>query len=287
MTVECNPGTVDVASLRRLRALGANRLSFGAQSADPAELKLLGREHAFEDVVAAVDAARRAGFGDVSFDLIFGLPEQALDSWRRTLAAALPLAPDHISLYALTVETGTPLHDRVRRGEMPLPDPDAAADMYDLAEETLAAAGFAHYEISNWCRPGHACRHNLVYWRNELYHGFGPGAHSSSVVRRWWNVKWPAEYVARIARGESVEEDGEDIDEGVSRGETMLMGLRLLEEGVSYARFAARHGAAMLDVFGPALREHQRQGLLDLAPDRAVLTPRGRFLSNQVFRSFV
>ncbi len=287
ITVECNPGTVDVEYLRRLRAAGANRLSFGAQSADPAELKLLGREHDFAGVVATVEAARQAGFDNLNFDLIFGLPHQTLDSWRRTLSASLPLQPEHLSLYALAVEHGTPLHDQVRRGELPSPDPDAAADMFDCAEEALAKAGFAHYEISNWCRAGRECRHNLIYWRNEPYFGFGPGAHSSSIARRWWNVRRPAEYVDRIRRGEPVEMGREDIDERTSRGETMVMGLRLLQEGVSFERFEARHGMAMQQAFGEALRESERKGLLEIQADRALLTPRGRFLSNQVMTLFV
>ena len=287
VTIECNPGTIDLAYLRELRAQGANRLSFGAQSADAGELKLLGREHGFADVVAAVESSRAAGFDNVNFDLIFGLPQQSLESWRRTLDAALPLQPDHISLYALTVERGTPMYDWVRRGEIPYPDPDAAADMYDLAEDRLAEAGYVHYEISNWCKPGRACAHNLIYWRNEPYFGFGPGAHSSSIRRRWWNVRRPAEYVERIERGESVEMGAEDLDERTSRGETMVMGLRLLQEGVTYARFEQRHGVAMHDVFGEALRAGQEKGLLELLPDRARLTPKGRFLSNQVFTAFV
>ncbi len=287
ITVECNPGTIDLSYLRALKAEGANRLSFGAQSADPGELQLLGREHGFADVIAAVEASRAAGFDNVSFDLIFGLPRQSIDSWRRTLNAALPLQPDHISLYALTIERGTPLHDQARRGEVPYPDPDAAADMYDLAEDMLGQAGYTHYEISNWCRPGRECAHNLIYWRNEPYFGFGPGAHSSSIRRRWWNVRRPAEYIARIGRGESVEMGNEDIDERVSRGETMVMGLRLLQEGVTYARFAQRHGVDMREVFGEQLRAGQEKGLLELLHDRARLTPKGRFLSNQVMATFV
>lgn len=287
ITVECNPGTIDLSYLRALKAEGANRLSFGAQSADPAELQLLGREHGFADVIAAVEASRAAGFDNVSFDLIFGLPHQSLDTWRRTLHAALPLQPDHISLYALTIERGTPLHDRVRRGETPYPDPDAAADMYDLAEDMLGAAGYTHYEISNWRRPGRECAHNLIYWRNEPYFGFGPGAHSSSIRRRWWNVRRPADYIARIERGESVEMGSEDIDERASRGETMVMGLRLLQEGVTYARFAQRHGVEMREVFGEQLRAGQEKGLLELLPDRVRLTRKGRFLSNQVMATFV
>lgn len=287
ITVECNPGTIDLRYLRALRSEGVNRLSYGAQSADLGELKLLGREHGFADVIAAVEASRAAGFDNISFDLIFGLPHQSLDTWRRTLNAALPLQPDHMSLYALTVERGTPLHDWVRRGDVPWPDPDAAADMYDLAEDVLGEAGYVHYEISNWCKPGRACAHNLIYWRNEPYFGFGPGAHSSSIRRRWWNARRPADYIARIGRGESVEMGAEDIDERTSRGETMVMGLRLLQEGVAYARFAQRHGVEMRDMFGEQLRAGQEKGLLELLPDRARLTPKGRFLSNQVMTTFV
>lgn len=287
VTVECNPGTVDAAYLGRLRAAGVNRLSFGAQSADAGELQLLGRRHTFAGVVAAVDVARQAGFDNLSFDLIFGLPCQALETWQRTLDAALPLAPDHISLYALTVEPGTPLHDRVRRGELPDPDPDVAAAMYECAEERLDRAGYVHYEISNWRRPGRECRHNLIYWRNEPYFGFGPGAHSSSIRRRWWNVLQPADYIARIQGGQPVEAGHEDIDEQVSQAETLIMGLRLLQEGVSFARFAGRHGQPMQQAFADALRRSQANGLLELTADRARLTQRGRFLSNQVFSLLV
>jgi oxygen-independent coproporphyrinogen III oxidase len=287
VTMECNPGTVDLDYLRGARAQGVNRLSFGAQSADPAELKLLGREHAFGDVAIAIDAARRAGFDNVNLDLIFGLPYQSLDTWQRTLDATLALQPDHISLYALTIEQGTPMHDWVRRGDVPYPDPDAAADMYDHAEAAMAGAGFEHYEISNWCRPGRQCAHNLIYWRNEPFFGFGAGAHSSSVTRRWWNARRPADYVGRIQRGESVELGHEDIDAVTSRGETMMMGLRLLDEGVRQARFASRYGAPISHFYADALREGQRLGLLDVNEERVRLTEHGHFLSNQALMLFV
>ncbi|MCL5998292.1 MAG: radical SAM family heme chaperone HemW, partial [Chloroflexi bacterium] len=287
VTVECNPGTVNVDYLSRLREQGVNRLSFGAQSADPGELKLLGREHAFDDVVAAMRTARAAGFENVNLDLIFGLPRQSIDTWRRTLDATLALQPDHISLYALTIEQGTPMHDWTRRGEVPFPDPDAAADMYDHAERTMAAAGFVHYEISNWCRPGYECEHNLIYWRNEPYFGFGAGAHSSSIDRRWWNVRRPADYVGRIQRGETVEAGYEDIDAATSRGETMMMGLRLLDEGVRLASFARRYGTPLEHFYAGALREGQRLGLLDVDGERVLLTGRGHFLSNQALMLFV
>jgi oxygen-independent coproporphyrinogen-3 oxidase len=287
VTVECNPGTVDVAYLSELRAQGVNRLSFGAQSADPGELKLLGRIHNFDDVAAAMHTARQTGFDNVNLDLIFGLPYQTLSTWQHTLDATLALGPDHISLYALTVEQGTPMYDWVRRGEVPTPDPDAAADMYDYAEASMANDGFTHYEISNWCKPGHACAHNLIYWRNEPYYGFGAGAHSSSIHRRWWNVRRPADYVARIQRGERVEMGHEEIDPPTSRGETMMLGLRLLEEGISPARFSSRYGAPMDQFYATELRDGLQRGLLEITPNRVRLTAKGHFLSNQALILFV
>jgi oxygen-independent coproporphyrinogen-3 oxidase len=287
VTAECNPGTVTLEYLAALRENGVNRLSFGAQSADPGELQLLGREHAFDDVARAVADARTAGFADVNFDLIFGLPRQPLDSWRRTVDAALALAPDHISLYALTIEAGTPMYDWTRRGEVPFPDPDAAADMYDYARDALRAAGYVHYEISNWCKPGHECAHNLIYWRNEPYHGLGAGAHGSTLDQRIWKVKRPAEYIARIERGESVEHGRETIEPRTARGETMMLGLRLLQEGVDRTRFAERHGAPIEQFFADELARGQEMGLLDVDAARVRLTEKGTFVSNQAMMLFV
>ncbi|MEI7467959.1 MAG: radical SAM family heme chaperone HemW [Chloroflexota bacterium] len=293
ITVECNPGTVTLDYLRELRAQGVNRLSFGAQSANPGELKLLGREHSWDQVATAIDAARAAGFDNLNFDLIFGLPYQSLASWQRTLAAAKALAPNHISLYALTIEQGTPMYDWTRRGEMPFPDPDVAADMYDAAEETLGALGYVHYEISNWCLPDRECAHNLIYWRNEPYYGLGAGAHSSSINRRWWKVRRPAEYIARAKRmvnGEPstvLEMGSEMINPAVSRGETMMLGLRLLHEGIEQARFAQRYGAPITHFFADALTEAEAKGLIAINAQRICLTQRGRFLSNQVMKLFL
>lgn len=287
ITAECNPGTVTLDYLRELRRRGVNRLSFGAQSANPDELKLLGREHDWQQVERAIHNARDAGFTNLNFDLIFGLPWQSLDSWQRTVEAALALDPDHISLYALTIEVGTPMYDWTRRGEVPFPDPDLAADMYDHAEVAMAGAGFEHYEISNWCKPGHECAHNLIYWRNEPYYGLGAGAHGSTVTRRRWNVKRPAEYIARIERGESVEMNHEDIDARTSRGETMMLGLRLLNEGVSQARFAERYGAPASRFYPNELDEAASKGLIEVTTERIRLTEKGRFVSNQALKLFV
>ena len=286
-TMECNPGTVTLDYLRAVRDFGVNRISFGAQSADAEELKLLGREHTFEQVERAVAQAREAGFDDINFDLIFGLPNQKLETWQRTLDAALRVQPDHISLYALTIENGTPMYDWVKRGTVPYPDPDAAADMYDYAESAMAAAGYDHYEISNWCKPGHDCKHNLIYWHNEPYFGLGAGAHSSSIDRRWWKVRRPADYIARSTNGESLEMNHEDIDDRTSRGETVMLGLRLLNEGLETARFEGRYGAPLERFYAKEIAEGIRLGLLDVNAERMRLTEKGHFLSNRVMEMFV
>jgi oxygen-independent coproporphyrinogen-3 oxidase len=151
----------------------------------------------------------------------------------------------------------------------------------------MAQAGFVHYEISNWCKPGHECAHNLIYWRNEPYYGFGAGAHSSSIHRRWWDVRRPADYVERIQSGDSAEMGHEDIDEPTSRGETMMLGLRLLQEGVNLARFTRRYGAPVEDFYSAELRDGQERGLLEVTPECIRLTPKGHFLSNQALMLFI
>jgi len=307
ITVEANPGTVDAAYLAALRVAGVNRLSLGVQSFHDDELRLLGRIHTVAEVVTAFRAARRAGFHNVSLDLIFGLPRQSPDRWRATLTQALALEPEHLSLYSLTVEDGTLLADWIARGDLPPPDDDLAADMYELAEEMLEAAGYLHYEISNWAKGGASgsqgathnlpsvCRHNLAYWRNEAYLGLGAGAHSSWRERRWCNLPWPQDYVARMAEGDVGEAPWESpvaikveaINERLAMGETMMLGLRLLKEGVPLARFAARFGRSLLDVYADELTSLQAEGLVERLSDRVRLARRGWLLGNQVFRCFL
>jgi len=270
-----------------VRELGVNRLSLGVQSVHEDELRLLGRIHSWEDAVGAVEAARAAGLENVNLDLIYGLPGQTLARWQETLEAALSLEPDHLSLYALTLEEGTPLQERVARGELPPPDDDAAAEMYEWAEARLARAGYVHYELSNWARAErYFCRHNLTYWYNEPYLGFGAGASSWWGGRRWTNVRHPEEYIRRLAAGQSVAEEVEEIGPRLEMGETMMMGLRLVN-GVSDARFRARFGVGLADVFGEALARLSDLGLLEWDGQTARLTPRGRLLGNWVFREFV
>jgi oxygen-independent coproporphyrinogen-3 oxidase len=287
-TVEANPGTVDAGILRNLRALGVNRLSLGVQSFHEDELRLLGLIHDAGQAVDAFRAAGKAGFGNVSLDLIYGLPCQSCTAWQESLERALALQPQHLSLYALSIEENTPLAQAIEGGAVPLPDPDLAADMYELAEEQLAAAGYLHYEISNWARePQFRCQHNLIYWRNEPYLGLGAAAHSWAGRRRWVNVARPGDYIDRLHRGEPPLAAAEEIELTLEMGETMMMGLRLLQEGVSSERFRRRFGVELDGQFGTELAELSALGLLVVDAERVRLSRQGRLLGNQVFMRFL
>ncbi len=198
-SLEANPGTVTLDSLRGLRRAGFNRISFGVQSFDPGELRQLERIHDPFDVLNAVGWARQAGFENLNLDLIYGLPEQSLARWQANVKRAVELAPQHLSLYALTIEHGTPYGRWAARGLLPLPDPDLAADMYEWASDYLEGQGYEQYEISNWARPGFQCRHNLQYWRNQPYLGFGAGAHGCANDMRISNVLHIKTYLDRLS----------------------------------------------------------------------------------------
>jgi oxygen-independent coproporphyrinogen III oxidase len=301
-TLEANPGTVSLSYLTGLIRLGINRLSLGMQSANLAELRLLEREHEFEEVVQAVTWARRAGFENLNLDLIFGLPYQTLPSWQETLEKALALQPDHFSLYALTLEHGTPMFHQVERNLLPAPDPDLAADMYELAAQLLDQAGFYQYEISNWAhltKDGDpmACRHNLQYWRNQPYLGFGAGAHGYAGGVRTANVLAPSVYIQRCLEGKAqvfphtpATAEAIQVERDAEIAETMMMGLRLVQEGVSNRNFQERFGQNLEEVFGEAIKRLQNLGLLEWAGsdgDTLRLSPHGHLLGNQVFMEFV
>ncbi len=198
ITLEANPGTLEYDHLDRLRATGVNRLSMGAQSFDPALLKWMGRIHSPEEIEIAFRAARSAGFDNVNLDFIFALPGQSLATWQDTLERAIALGPEHLSLYSLIVEEGTPLFTWVKQGKVHEADEDVAADMYEFAEARLATAGYRQYEISNWATPGHACQHNLTYWRNLPYIGLGAGAHGSFADHRYVEARGIRDYIARV-----------------------------------------------------------------------------------------
>lgn len=280
---EANPGTVDLPYLESLLHLGVGRLSLGVQSLHDDELQLLGRVHTSAQAREAYQMARQAGF-NVNLDLLYAFPGHTLKRWRATLERAMALGPEHLSLYPLSLEEGTPLWGRVERGEVRAPDDDLAAEMYLLAEELLGA--YRHYEISNWAKPGYECRHNLTYWRNEGYLGFGAGAHSYYGGRRSWNVAWPEEYIRRLKAGQSATEGEEVIETPLEMAETLFMGLRL-SEGVEFEGFQHRFGRDLSSLYGPQLRELVARELLEVNGKGIRLTPRGRLLGNEVFERFL
>jgi oxygen-independent coproporphyrinogen III oxidase len=296
ITLEANPGTLEYGRLDALRALGVNRLSMGAQSFDADLLRWMGRIHSPEEIETAFTAARRAGFESINLDFIFALPGQSLATWTETLDRALALGPEHLSLYSLIVEEGTPLFDWVRAGRVHPADDDTAADMYEHALERLARAGFHQYEISNWALPGHECRHNLTYWRNLPYIGLGAGAHSCFDGHRFAEARPIGEYIARVratlagvapggssgALPAAAIVDDETVAPEMAMAETAMLGLRL-NDGISRAEFAARYGRAFEQAFDERLADVRAAGLIETVGDRIRLTEHGRLLGNEVF----
>jgi oxygen-independent coproporphyrinogen-3 oxidase len=294
ISLESNPGSLDEEYLSGLRDLGVNRLSIGVQSFHDDELRALDRIHSAEDAKAAFRAARSAGFDDVNVDLIFGLPEQPMERWQESAEQALALAPEHLSLYALTVEEGTPLARDVARGRTPAPDPDMQADQYEWTQERLSRAGYEHYEISNWSRPGRRCRHNLTYWRCGEYLGLGAGAHSYFDGVRFATAKLPQQYLSLVEESWRAAQsgDGKTPMRHVVSGETvtpelavsdaLVLGLRLVE-GVDLTSFRLRYGIDALETYRARLDEPFAWGLLEVEEGALRLTARGRLLSNEVF----
>lgn len=294
ITLEANPDTVDLDYLIDLKQLGVNRLSFGAQSADKDELALLGREHDFAAVIRAMELSRAAGFEDLNLDLIYGLPDQSLLSWQESLRAALELEPTHLSLYCLTIEEGTPMQRWLRSGMIRKPDQDTAADQFELACDLLSTEGFDHYEISNWARPGRECRHNLSYWRNDQYLGFGAGAHGHAAGYRYWTVKQPRTFIRRMAGKDEAQFPWSSAVVGKRKltrqemmSDIMITQLRLLQEGVDLAAFWDQFGMRPHEAYPGVIQQLMDYDLLSEKDERLLLTQRGWFLSNQVFYRFM
>lgn len=294
ITLEANPGTVDAAYLQAARRLGVNRISFGVQSAVSGELALLEREHDWATAVAAMQQARAAGLTNLSLDLIYGVPGQTLASWETSLQAALALEPPHISLYCLTIEPGTPMMRWLQNGRITPPDPDLAADQYELACKLLAAHGLGHYEISNWALPGYECAHNLTYWRNGEYLGLGAGAHGHANGYRYHVVKQPRVYIRRMSENEpgvfpvsAAVAASHRPDRQEMMSDTVITQLRLLHEGLDLGAFARRFGQPFAAAYPDALAQLLAWGLLRQENGRLRLTERGYFLSNQVFYRFM
>jgi oxygen-independent coproporphyrinogen III oxidase len=323
VTTEANPGTIDFEGdkLKLAHEAGANRISFGVQARQPHLLERLGRIHTPDQVERAVAAAWAAGFTNINLDLMYGLPGQTPAEFRETVDWALSLGPTHISAYSLIVEEGTPFYIDYDAGRLTLPPEEAEETMFAEGKAMLEAAGFEHYEVSNFARPGCRSRHNQVYWRNEPYLGLGCGAHSFLELKaplpnlgaprprltasrvqggaavetspgepgqkyRFWNLKTPAAYRAAIERGDWPVEAGEVIDRTGDMAETMMLGLRLLE-GVSEERFRSRFGVSLDEAYGPKIEQLIVHNLLERIDGQLRLTYRGLRLGNQVWQEFL
>jgi len=290
LSLEANPGMVDIDYLRALRKAGINRLSLGIQSFDDNELALLGRIHNSEQARRSTGYAREAGFDNLNLDIICGIPGQSRDSFEHTLTEAINIRPEHISLYPLTLEEDTPMWHSIQSGEIPPPDADLAADQYELAEKLLADAGFVHYEISNWARSGFACRHNLVYWLCRPYIGVGVAAHSYIDSYRMANTPDLDKYLASF----SPENDNplnalemkEPINLDLVLSESIIMGLRLCN-GININGLNSRFGINFTDCYHKPLEEMTELGLLEVEDGNLRLTAKGRLLGNEVFQRFL
>lgn len=271
ITVECNPDDVTVEMLASYRRAGVNRVSIGVQSMSAHVLVSIGRTHDRRNVDRAVAAVVEAGMPSFNLDLIYGAAGESVDDWRRTVEAALAYDPPHISAYGLTVEAGTPLAGQPDR----YPDDDDQADKYELADELLTRAGLANYEVSNWAKPGHESRHNLVYWNQGDYRGFGCAAHSHASGRRWWNLRTPDRYIEAVVQGAPVEASSETLDADTRRFEALQLALRT-RDGVARDAFSPE----TLDLLEGLVVEHPTDR------NRVVLTRSGRLMANDISLRF-
>ncbi|MCB9451756.1 MAG: radical SAM family heme chaperone HemW [Anaerolineaceae bacterium] len=295
ISLEANPNDLDAPYLTALHRLGFNRLSIGVQSAHENELRLFARRHDNDAVARAVSAARKAGFANINLDLIYGFPHQTMESWRASLEQMAALQPEHVSLYALGVEEGTPLARWISRGELPEPDDDLAADMYDAATDMLGGFGFEQYEISNWAKPGFECQHNLQYWRNLPYPGVGPGAHGWAGGVRYSTILAPQKYIIAMqnSSGDYVYPrtpatfEANDVGKSDEIVDTLLMGLRLTREGIQRAVFQERFDEDVMVRYGDLINDFSERGLLQIDEKAVRLTAKGRLLSNIIFRELV
>ena len=272
VTTEANPDSVSPAMLQELREGGFTRVSFGVQSLAPHVLEVLERTHTPGRALEAIAEARAAGFAHVSADLIYATPGETDEDLAASVAAVLDAGVDHLSAYSLIVEDGTRLAARVRRGDLPAPDDDVAADRYRIIDAMASAAGLEWYEVSNWARPGSECRHNLGYWNDADWWGAGPGAHGHLDGRRWWNLKHPAAYARALAEGQPPLAGEEAVDEEGRALEQVMLGVRI------------RAGIPRVGLPEDAVAQLESEGLIEASADRIVLTSSGRLLADAVVR---
>ena len=300
ITLEANPGTLTKPYLDSLISLGFNRISIGAQSAITDELQLLDRLHTFNHVIESFKYATSAGFHQINLDLLYGLPNQTESSWQDTLSQVVDLRPQHLSLYALSLENGTPMLARASSGTIPTPDQDTVTNMYEHAETFLALHNYTQYEVCNWTKTSnyHECQHNLQYWLNLPYIGIGAGAHSWYKQHRYTNTKLPYHYIQRINSnpdkhplathpGTQATIQSTLIDDETEMNETMMLGLHLLVNGVSYRDFEKRFGTKLEHQYKRTLSHLEDKGLIQIGSTNVRLTSSGRLLANRVFSEFV
>lgn len=286
ISVEVNPGTVDRARYLLLKQAGFNRLSMGVQAFDDGLLKALGRIHTAAEALRSYETARQAGFENVSIDLMFALPDQTLRQWQKTLRVAISLQPEHISCYALTVEPGTPFFKMYQQGRLNLPDEETDLRMYQYTIRALTRAGYEHYEISNFAKPGYRCRHNMVYWRNEEYLGFGPGAVSYRRGVRWKTISNPRRYVQAVRSSASLVEEEERLDADASLGETLMLMLRL-RDGVDVRMVEERYSVNLIQRYARQVDKLRRLRLLAVTPDYWRITAKGLPVTNSICAEFL
>jgi oxygen-independent coproporphyrinogen III oxidase len=283
ITMEMNPATVTPETLREFRSLGINRASFGVQTFDDRSLRLLARGHDANDARQTFKMLRAAGFDNVSFDLIAGLPGQTLKAWERNLDEAISMQPEHLSLYLLEIHEGTPLAAQVREGRQPEPDPELAADMYEMMLDRLAAAGYAQYEISNFSRPGFQSRHNSKYWTLDPVFGFGVSAHSFDGAQRYANERDTAKYVDMIESHKTAEVMRENI---AVASEFVFLGLRL-ENGIDLEDYKNRFGTDLINRYRKEIEDLTDARLIEVSRRNIRLSTKGKLYSNEVFAVFV
>lgn len=286
ITSEANPGTITLEFLEALRAVGVNRLSFGVQSFDDGELSMIGRSHSAEDARQALRLARAAGFENISIDLIAGLPEQKMETWRRNLAEAFALQPDHLSVYLLELYKDAPLLHRINRGELRAIDDELTVEMYFALKDEAERHGFDHYEISNWARPGMESRHNLKYWTGAPYWAFGVSAAGYDGAHRWSNTRNIHEYLTKIESGESAVAETETLDADDLQSENLFLRLRL-KEGVNLIEHEQRFGVRVTERYADELARLGEAGLIELNNDTLKISRAGTVLANEVFAAFV
>lgn len=286
ISCEANPGSSDSERFDALQRAGFNRLSIGVQSFDDQLLRRLDRTHTAEEARQAIGKARQAGFANLSLDLMFGLPEQTVAIWEASLEMALEQEPEHLSMYGLTLEAGTRFERLHKGGKLSLPGEDLQVRMYERAIERAADAGFEHYEVSNFAKSGYQCQHNMVYWQNLPYLGFGPGAVSYLNRRRWKKERLPARYIRKVAAEEDLSEEEETLEIEQSLGETMMVALRM-RRGVSIVELERRFGIRLHTMYAEPLEKLQQQGLVEVTEDHIRLTHHGLLIANHVAAEFL